>query len=31
MIFTKYNAANSDEQVEKLTIEFSIHYRACTG
>ena len=31
MIFTKDNESNSDEQVEKLTREFSIHYSACTG
>ena len=26
MIFTKENASTSDEQVEKLTREFNIHY-----
>ena len=31
MIFTKADASTSDEQVEKLTREFSIHYRACIG
>ena len=31
MIFTKYYTSTSDEQVEKLTKEFSIHYRACIG
>ena len=29
MIFTKADAPASDEQVEKLTNEFNIHYRAC--
>ena len=29
MIFTKSDASTSDEQVEKLTREFNIHYRAC--
>ena len=29
MIFAKYDASTSDEQVEKLTGEFNIHYRAC--
>ena len=29
MIFTKADAYNSDEQVEKLTREFNIHYKAC--
>ena len=29
MIFTKYDTSTSDEQVEKLTREFNIHYRAC--
>ena len=29
MIFTKAGASNSDYQVEKLTREFNIHYRAC--
>ena len=31
MIFTKADAYTSDEQVEKLTREFNIHYRACIG
>ena len=29
MIFTKDDTSTSDEQVEKLTREFNIHYRAC--
>ena len=29
MIFTKYDASTSDEQVEKLTRECNIHYRYC--
>ena len=29
IIFTNDDASNSDEQVEKLTKEFNIHYRAC--
>ena len=29
IIFTKADASTSDEQVEKLTREFNIHYRAC--
>ena len=29
MIFTKSDALNIDEQIEKLTREFNIHYRAC--
>ena len=29
MIFTKADASTRDEQVEKLTSEFNIHYRAC--
>ena len=28
MIFTKEDVSTSDEQVEKLTWEYSIHYRA---
>ena len=28
-IFTKGDASTSDEQVEKLTREYNIHYRAC--
>ena len=31
MIFTKEDASTSDEQVEKLTSKFNIHYRACIG
>ena len=29
MIFTKSDACTSDEQVERLTKEFNIYYRAC--
>ena len=29
MIFTRYDTSTSDEQVEKLTREFNIHYRSC--
>ena len=29
MIFTKADASTSDEQVDKLTREFNIYYRAC--
>ena len=31
LIFTKEDVYTSDEQVENLTGEFSIHYRACIG
>ena len=31
MIFTKEDVSTSDEQVEKFTREFNIHYRACIG
>ena len=31
MIFTKSYASTSDEQVEKLTREYNIHYRSCIG
>ena len=31
IIFTKDETSTSDEQVEKLTREFNIHYRACIG
>ena len=31
MIFTKDDTFTSDEQVEKLTREFKIHYRYCIG
>ena len=30
-IFTKDDTSTSDEQVDKLTREFNIHYRACIG
>ena len=30
-IFTKYDTYTSDEQVEKLTREFNLHYRSCIG
>ena len=29
MIFTKYDTNTSNEQVDKLTREFNIHFRAC--
>ena len=29
MIFTKTDVSTSDEQVEKFTREYKIHYRAC--
>ena len=29
MIFTKADACTSDDQVEKITSEFNINYRAC--
>ena len=29
MIFTKDDVSTSDEQIEKLTREYNIHYRAC--
>ena len=29
MIFTKEDISTSDEQVERLTREYNIHYRAC--
>ena len=29
MIFTKEDVSTSDEQVEKLSREYNIHYRAC--
>ena len=28
MIFTRYDTSTSDEQVEKLTRDFKIHYRS---
>ena len=31
MIFTKVDVSTSDEQVEKFTREFNIHYRSCIG
>ena len=31
MIFTKEDVSTSNEQVDKLTREFKIHYRACIG
>ena len=31
MIFTKEDISTSDEQVEKLTREYNIHYRAYIG
>ena len=31
MIFTKEYVSTSYEQVEKLTREYNIHYRACIG
>ena len=31
MIFTNYDVSTSDEQVERLTREYNIHYRACIG
>ena len=31
MISTKSDASTSDEQVQKLNIEFNIHYRYCIG
>ena len=31
MIFTKKYVSTSDEQVDKLTREYNIHYRACIG
>ena len=31
MIFTKEDVSTSDEQVEMLTREYNIHYRACIG
>ena len=31
MIFTKEYVSTSDEQVEKFTREYNIHYRACIG
>ena len=31
MIFTKEDVSTSDEQIEKLTREYNIHYRSCIG
>ena len=31
MIFTKDDVSTSDEQVEKFTMGFIIHHRACIG
>ena len=31
MLFTKEDLSTSDEQVEKLTRKYNIHYRACIG
>ena len=31
MIFTKADESTSDDQVDKLTREFNIHYRSCIG
>ena len=31
MIFIKEDVSTSDEQVEKLTREYNIHYRVCIG
>ena len=31
MIFTKEDVSTSDEQVDKLTRKYNIHYRACIG
>ena len=31
MIFTKEDVCTSDEQIEKLTRKYNIHYRACIG
>ena len=31
MIFTKEDVYTSDEQIEKLTREYNIHYRSCIG
>ena len=31
MIFTKEDVSTSDEQVDKLTREYNIHYRSCIG
>ena len=31
IVFTREDETTSDEQVEKLTREYNIHYRACIG
>ena len=31
MIFTKEDVSTSDEQIERLTREYNIHYRVCIG
>ena len=31
MILTKADESPSDEKIEKLTMEFNLHYRACIG
>ena len=31
MIFTKEDVSTSDDQIERLTREYNIHYRACIG
>ena len=31
MIFTKEDVYTSDEEVQKLTREYNIHYRSCIG
>ena len=31
MIFTKEDVSTSDDQIEKLTREYNIHYRTCIG
>ena len=31
MIFTRKDVSTSDEQVDKLTREYNIHYRSCIG
>ena len=31
MIFTTEDVSTRDEQVEKLTREYNVHYRACIG
>ena len=31
MIFTKEDVSTSDEEVERLTREYNIHYRDCIG